>query len=175
MTSSGTPTYQLVEAVSPAQFDAARSLIEEYAAQIGASMGVDLGFQNFEAELNQLPNMYGPPSGCLLLANRDDEWVGCCALRRFSGDVCEMKRLYVKPNVRGANLGRRLTERSVAKARALGYRRMVLDTLADMDAAQALYRSLGFRETEPYYFNPMAGVTYMELDLVTPVSTAPRS
>jgi ribosomal protein S18 acetylase RimI-like enzyme len=169
------PTYQLVEAVSPAQFDAARSLIEEYAAQIGASMGVDLGFQNFEAELNQLPNMYGPPSGCLLLANRDDEWVGCGALRRFSDDVCEMKRLYVKPNVRGANLGRHLTERLVAKARALGYRRMVLDTLAEMAAAQTLYRSLGFREIEPYYFNPMAGASYMELDLVTPVSTVPRS
>src|ERR1700704_1960291 len=125
-------TYRLVEAMTAAQFDAARSLIEEYAAQIGASMGVDLGFQNFEAELNQLPNMYGPPSGCLLLAKRDDEWVGCCALRRFSGDACEMKRLYVKPNIRGANLGRHLTERLVARARALGYRRMVLDTLAEM-------------------------------------------
>ena len=169
------PTYRFAEAVTPAQFYAARSLIEEYAAQIGASMGVDLGFQNLEAELNQLPNMYGPPSGCLLLAKRDDEWVGCCALRRFSDDACEMKRLYVKPNVRGANLGRSLAERLVAKARALGYRRMVLDTLAEMAAAQTLYRSLGFRETEPYYFNPMAGVSYMELDLVNPVSTVPRS
>ena len=169
------PTYLLVEAVSSAHFDAARSLIEEYAAQIGASMGVDLGFQNFEAELNQLPNMYGPPSGCLLLAKRDDEWVGCCALRRFSGDTCEMKRLYVKPNIRGANLGRQLTERLVIKARALGYRRMVLDTLENMIAAQTLYRSLGFREIEPYYFNPIAGVSYMELDLETSELTVPRS
>jgi GNAT superfamily N-acetyltransferase len=131
------PTYRLVEAQTAAQFDAARSLIEEYAAQIGASMGVDLGFQDFAAELNQLPDMYGPPSGCLLLASRDDEWIGCCALRRFSDDVCEMKRLYTKPKARGENLGRRLTERLVAKARALGYRRMVLDTLEDMVAAQA--------------------------------------
>ncbi len=169
------PTYRLVEALTAAQFDAARSLIEEYAAQIGASMGVDLSFQNFSAELNRLPDMYGPPSGCLLLAGRDDEWVGCCALRRFSDNACEMKRLYVKPTVRGAHLGRHLAERLVAKARALGYRRMVLDTLGGMAAAQTLYRSLGFRETEPYYFNPMAGVSYMELDLGTADLTVPRS
>ena len=169
------PTYRLVEALTAAQFDAARALMEEYAAHIGASLGVDLGFQGFAAELKQLPDMYGPPSGCLLLASRDDEWVGCCALRRFSGDVGEMKRLYTQPKVRGANLGRRLTELLMAKARALGYQRMVLDTLEGMAAAQALYRSLGFRETGPYYFNPMPGVTYMELDLGTPEFTALRS
>jgi putative acetyltransferase len=169
------PTYRLLEAMTTAQFEAARSLIEEYAAQIRASMGVDLSFQHFAAELMRLPDMYGPTSGCLLLASRDDEWVGCCALRRFSDDVCEMKRLYIKPEVRGANLGRQLAERLVAKARELGYRRMVLDTLEDMVAARTLYRSLGFRETEPYYFNPMAGVSYMELDLETSEFTVPRS
>jgi GNAT superfamily N-acetyltransferase len=168
-------TYRLVEAETAAQFDAARALIEEYAAQIGASMGIDLGFQNFTAELNQLTEMYGPPSGCLLLANCGDEWVGCGALRRFTEHVCEMKRLYVKPSARGAQLGRRLTERLVTKARTLGYRRMVLDTLKDMIAAQTLYRSLGFSETKPYYFNPMAGVSFMELDLGTAQFTVPRT
>ncbi len=168
------PTYRIAEAATAAQFDAARSLIEEYAAQIGTSMGVDLGFQNLSAELLKLPDMYGPPSGCLLLASRDDEWIGCCALRRFTDEVGEMKRLYVKQTARGADLGRRLTERLVAKARALGYRRMVLDTLQGMVAAQTLYRSVGFRETAPYYFNPMAGVSYMELDLGTTNFTVPR-
>lgn len=157
------PAYRLVEANSTAEFVAARALIEEYAAQIRALMDVDLCFQNFEAELNQLPDMYGPPSGCLLLATRDAEWAGCCALRRLDEAVCEMKRLYVRPSARGANLGRQLTQSLVTKARTLGYRRMVLDTLKDMIAAQSLYRSLGFRETIPYYLNPMAGVTYMEL------------
>jgi ribosomal protein S18 acetylase RimI-like enzyme len=168
------PTYRLAEAETVAQFAAARALIEEYAARIGAS-GVDLGFQNFAAELDQLPSMYGPPSGCLLLASRDDEWLGCCALRRFSDGVCEMKRLYIKPSARGAGLGRQLIERLAITARAMGYRRMVLDTLEDMTAARSLYRSLGFRETKPYYFNPMAGVSYMELALETAPLIAPRS
>lgn len=168
-------TYRLVEAATAAQFDAARALIEEYAAQIGALIGIDLEFPNFAAELNQLTEMYGPPSGCLLLANCGDEWVGCAALRRFSEHVCEMKRLYVKPSARGAHLGRQLTERLAIKARTIGYRRMVLDTLKDMIAAQALYRSLGFSETKPYYFNPMAGVSFMELDLGTAQFTVPRT
>lgn len=169
------PTYRLVEADTTVQFEAARFLIEEYASQVGALMGVDLTFQNLAAELNQLPDMYGPPAGCLLLASSGDAWVGCCALRRFSDGVCEMKRLYIKPQLRGANLGRQLTERLLSKARTLGYRRMVLDTLEDMIAARTLYRSLGFRETKPYYFNPIAGVSYMELNLGGAESTLPRS
>jgi putative acetyltransferase len=159
------PAYRLVEANSTAEFVAARALIEEYAAQIHALMGVDLCFQNLEAELDHLPDMYGPPSGCLWLASRDGEWAGCCALRRLDEAVCEMKRLYVKPSARGSNLGRQLTQNAVIKARMLGYRRMVLDTLKDMIAAQTLYRSLGFKETGPYYLNPVAGVTYMELTI----------
>ena len=167
------PAYQLVEAATTAQYEAARVLIEEYAAQIGALMGIDLGFQNFAAELEELPHIYGPPAGCLMLASRDEEWVGCGAVRRFSDGVCEMKRLYIRPAVRGADLGRRLAMSLLIRARALGYRRMVLDTLQDMTAAQALYRSLGFRETKAYYFNPMAGVCYMELDLGAAGSRAP--
>ena len=143
-------------------------------ARIGAS-GVDLGFQNLAAELDQLPSMYGPPSGSMLLASQDAEWVGCCALRRFSDGVCEMKRLYVKPSARGAGLGRQLIERLLITARAMGYGRMVLDTLEDMIAARAVYQSFGFRETKPYYFNPMAGVSYMELDLESAPLGAPRS
>ena len=169
------PVYRVIQAQTAEQFAAARILIEEYAAYIGSSMHVDLCFQNLAAELEHLPQMYGPPSGCLMLASRGDERVGCCALRRFDEGVCEMKRLYVKPGHRGANLGRVLVENLADQARALGYGRMVLDTLQDMIAADALYRSLGFREIAPYYFNPMVGVSYMELDLGMAKIAARRS
>jgi GNAT superfamily N-acetyltransferase len=169
------PLYRLVEADSAAHYAAARVLIEDYAAQIGASMGADLCFQSLAAELDRLPLMYGPPSGCLLLAGCDDEWVGCCALRRFSAEICEMKRLYVKASARGAHLGRRLTQHLVTAARTLGYRRMVLDTLEAMIAARTLYGSLGFQPIKAYYNNPLAGVSYMELDLFTATPAVPRS
>jgi putative acetyltransferase len=169
------PTYRLVEADTPAQFEAARALIEEYAAEIRSSMGIDLCFQNLSSELAHLPDMYGPPTGCMLLAGSDGEWVGCCALRRFADGVCEMKRLYIKPAARGAQLGQRLTKLLISKARALGYGRMLLDTLKEMTAARTLYGSLGFRQIEPYYLNPAAGVTYMELDLGTARHSAPSA
>lgn len=151
----------IAEARDAADFAAGRRLFEEYAAQLG----VDLCFQDFAGELTQIETMYGPPSGCLLLASHEGAFVACGALRRKSGTVCEMKRLYVSPGGRGAGLGRRLAEALFSRARALGYSTMLLDTLPDMAAAQALYRSLGFRERSPYYHNPVPGVVYMEIDL----------
>jgi len=153
--------YVLSEAAGTADFAAARDLFEEYAA----ALKIDLCFQDFAAELSRLPEIYAPPTGCLLLVREGDRPVGCGAVRRLSPDCCEMKRLYVRPDARGANLGRLLAEGLLTKARTLGYARMLLDTLGEMIPAQTLYRSLGFRETAPYYRNPLSGVVYMELDL----------
>ena len=153
----------LTEAVSEADFAAARVLFREYAA----GLGVDLCFQGFEAELGSLPEMYGAPEGCLVVARAGGRPVGCGALRRLgAGESCEMKRLYVRPEARGTGLGRILTESLIAKGRGLGYAVMRLDTLVHMTAARRLYRSLGFVEIAAYYDNPLPNVMYMELDLL---------
>ena len=152
---------EIVEAVSQGDFAAARTLFEEYADGIK----VDLCFQNFSAELDRLPTMYGSPDGALLLARTGGGDAGCVGLRRLRDDVCEMKRLYVRPPFRGQELGRRLATEIAAKARHLGYRKMVLDTLASMQAARALYVSMGFRPADAYYANPLPDVRYLSLDL----------
>lgn len=153
---------RITEATGTEDVAAVRALFREYQD----SIGVDLCFQGFDRELAGLPGDYAPPSGRLLLA-RDFAGVsaGCVALRPLGDDGCEMKRLYVAATHRGTGLGRRLAETVIAEARALGYRRMCLDTLPTMTEAAALYVSLGFREIEPYYENPVAGARFLELEL----------
>lgn len=152
----------VVEAVaSDAGRAVARALFEEYAS----GLGIDLCFQGFEAELGRLGEMYGPPHGRLLLGLLHGQAQGCVAVRRLTDDDCEMKRLYVRAAARGTGLGRRLAQAAVESGRALGYHRIVLDTLGSMTAARALYASLGFREIAPYYDNPIPGARFLGLDL----------
>ena len=156
------PAVSIVEATTPEQIEQARALFLEYAE----SLGFSLCFQSFDKELAELPGDYAPPEGRLLLAVREGRAAGCVALHKIGDGVCEMKRLYLRPELRGSGAGRALAERIIADARALGYRRMRLDTVAGtMDAAIALYRRLGFREIGPYRPNPVPGALYMELSL----------
>jgi ribosomal protein S18 acetylase RimI-like enzyme len=145
----------------PRDVETVRDLFREYAD----SLGVDLEFQDFAAEVAALPGKYAPPAGRLLLAWRGKEALGCIGLRPLDLNTCEMKRLYVRPEARGEQLGRRLVERLCAEAREAGYTRICLDTLPAMGTAQALYRSLGFQAIEPYVFNPIPGTQFLALDL----------
>ena len=152
----------IFEATSPAQIEDVRALFLEYAQ----SLGFSLCFQSFDQELAELPGDYAPPDGRLLLAISGGGAVGCVALHRLEDRICEMKRLYLRPEMRGSGAGRLLAERIIIEARALGYRKMRLDTVAGtMDAAIALYRRLGFREIPAYRSNPVPGALYMELSL----------
>ncbi len=146
------------------RIDVIRTLFREYAA----SLGFDLGFQDFAHELAVLPGEYAPPGGILLLALLDDEPVGCVALRLIEDDICEMKRLFVSPAARSRGIGRQLATAIIDRARELGYTAMRLDTVPAMQTAHALYRSLGFTETPPYRRNPVPGARYLELILVPP-------
>ncbi len=152
----------IFQARTEEEFEAGKRLFKEYAV----SLDFNVCFQSFEEELAVLPQMYGPPGGCLLLARDGDVYTGCVGLREKRGRdgerTCEMKRLYVRPEGRGRGLGRRLAEAIVEEAGRLGYDRMVLDTLDSMQAAQALYRSMGFRETTPFAHDPVDGIVYME-------------
>jgi ribosomal protein S18 acetylase RimI-like enzyme len=151
----------IVLAADAARVDAVRRLFREYAT----SLGFDLAFQDFDRELADLPGSYAPPEGCLFLARYEGRPAGCVGLRKLADGVCEMKRLYVRPNCRGLHIGRVLAQAAIAEARRLGYRRMRLDTVPGMERAQELYRTLGFYEIDAYRYNPIAGTRYMELDL----------
>jgi putative acetyltransferase len=152
---------RIVSAVNPLDVEIVRELFREYER----SLGVDLGYQGFEEELATLPGRYAPPRGRLLIAWDGDEVGGCIALRSLGDDLCEMKRLYLRPSSRGKGVGRALAMRAIDEARAIGYRAVRLDTLPTMSEARALYESLDFRRIPPYYPSPVLGTLYMERTL----------
>jgi len=154
--------YEIIPASSPQQISEVKSLFLEYADWLGFSFC----FQGFEEELATLPGKYAPPQGRLYLVVIDHKSAGCIGIRKIAERICEMKRLYVKPEARGLGIGKKLVELVINDAKNIGYKKMRLDTIAEkMKEAQKLYKSSGFYEIQPYYYNPIEGVVYMELDL----------
>jgi len=151
----------IIHAVTPEEISAVRGLMREY----GASVGVDLSYQNFEEELRGLPGDFAPPRGTLLLGIAGKEAAGCVAIRPLAENFCEMKRLYVRPAWRSTGLGKRLVEAALEDARRAGHRFVRLDTLPTMIAARKLYAALGFLPIAPYYQSPVAGTAFLQLDL----------
>lgn len=152
------PPIKIVKATSLLDFESAKKLFIEYQQ----FLQVDLCFQSFEKELRELEIMYDLPGGALLLAKAESKFVGCVAVRKKSGDTCEMKRLFVQDAYKQIGIGRILVTEIIKEAKQLGYRKIILDTLSRLKPALHLYKSLGFTETEAYYNNPLEGVVYLE-------------
>ena len=152
---------KIVEATTNECVENAKELIREYAQ----SLEFDLGFQDFDKEMENFPGQYASPRGCLYVALDANQPIGCVALRDLGHGVCEMKRLYVKPSFRGQKVGKLLTEVVIKAARDMGYNYMRLDTVPSMKHANMLYNAMGFKQIAPYRFNPIEGATFFELNL----------
>ena len=143
------------------RLDLIRELFTEYTDMLG----IDLTFQGFDEEIHTLPGKYALPKGRLYIAVCDDDLAGCIALRPLDEKCCEMKRLFVRPQFRGLKIGKLLIDTIIAEAKNMQYKYMVLDSLSSLERAVSIYKSMGFRETEPYYNNPISGAVYLRLDL----------
>jgi GNAT superfamily N-acetyltransferase len=151
----------IIQFESGQHLDHVRALFVEYAE----SLDFDLDFQNFKDELDRLPGEYAPPEGCLFIAFYQGEPVGCVGLRKLEINICEMKRLYVRPKYRAMGVGKVLAESIIQEAGIRGYKHMRLDTVPSMKEARRLYLSMGFKKIDPYRYNPIQGATYLEKKL----------
>ena len=141
--------------------DEMKMLIIEYTKMLQR----DLSFQHLEEELKDLVSKYSYPNGRMLLAFYNHQPVGCVAFYKHDENRCEMKRLYVKEEYRHLKIGETLAKNIIELAKLDGYKEMVLDTITPLTAAIHLYQKLGFKETSPYYHNPMDDVIYMKKEL----------
>ncbi len=152
---------RIVVARTLAHYEAAIALFEAYAR----GLGIDLAFQNFDQELQTLPQKYGPPTGELWLLEDKEKMVGCAAIYQLNPTTCELKRMYVQPAYRGQKWGDALLQTALQTAQKMGYQTMCLDSLRRLEAAIKIYQRFGFQEIEPYNFNPEPDVVYFERQL----------
>lgn len=149
------------QAVSKDDFELAKRLMKDYMTDIG----VDLTFQDFESELKNVSKLYANPEGAFIIAYHNSNPVGCFGIRKIDSEICELKRMYLGQDVRGLGLGEKLLKEALHIASRLRYKRMRLDTLPSMNSAIHLYKKLGFKEMQPYRFNPIPRSKFMEIEL----------
>ncbi len=152
---------EIIIAKSREEFASARSLFLKYANEIG----IDLSFQNFQDEIDNLSAQYSLPDGLILLLKNKKNIIGCVGLRKFNARIGEIKRLYIEDDYRGKGLSRILMNDILNRAKQMKYKCLRLDTLAPMKEADNLYKSLGFKKIHPYRYNPEKGAKYFELKL----------
>jgi putative acetyltransferase len=146
-----------------------RALSYEYIDHMGGQPLLRPYFeaQNFDADIDKMPQGYEFPDGVFLVAYVDGVAAATVAVHRLDDTTCEMKRLYVRPQFQGNGLGKLLTERAILEAKDLGYHKMRLDNSRSVMAkANAMYKRLGFYEIEPYNKNFVADAYFMEKILV---------
>ena len=159
---------EIREIVPGTDLEKIKLMFRQYFTWITEDNKINLSYQGVEKELDELPGVFSPPEGCLLIAEIEGKPMGCVALRSFKPGICEMKRLFVKPECRGTGLGRALAKKVIQEAKNKGYHKMLLDTGDFMVAAQSLYSSLGFKTTDQYYDVPadvLKRTVFMELSL----------
>ena len=152
---------RICEASLPADGERLMAVIHEYIAWLN----MDLSYRGFAQEMEKFNALFTLPSGLFLMAQADQEIAGCVGLLRHSASTAEVKRLYIKPAFRGLRLGEKLVAALMVRARQLGYERLILDAVPQTTVAQALYRTIGFQEIEPYYANPVPGTKFFALQL----------
>jgi putative acetyltransferase len=153
---------KIIIANTDGEYAAASALFQEYAAWLG----IDLCFQRFDEELLQLKEMYGLPTGAILLYKEEGAFAGCVAIRDKGNGIAELKRMYLKPEFQKRGIGKALLDKALVLAKELGYKKIRLDTLASMASAINLYKATGFYNIEAYYFNPEPNALYFEKDLL---------
>ncbi|GAA0527823.1 GNAT family N-acetyltransferase [Chitinophaga japonensis] len=152
-------TFNIRTAAAEKEFEQGKALFKEYAG----SLDFDLGYQDFEKELDEIAQQYAQPEGALLLAFMEGEnAVGCAGIRKFSNGIAELKRLYVQPGYRNLKIGKQLLQAAIDTARQLHYAFIRLDTVPGQTKAQELYHYLGFYEIAPYRYSAIEGTIYFE-------------
>lgn len=147
---------KFIIADSKEEFSVAKKLFREYSKCIK----IDLSFQNFENELEEIKKQYREPEGGIILIKYNLEFIGCAGIRKFKDNIAELKRMYIKPGYRGVGLGKKLLEIALLRAKELDYSKIYLDTLSSMKSAVKIYKTAGFKEIRPYRFNPSEDVLF---------------